>query len=222
MIVIIKNQVCLWKTPNIENHIFILKKYKNKNLVISLRSFIAIDVEEKTIIEKIIEIEKKLQETGALLKLVEPENLHITIKFLGEISEKELPLIKKILEKNAELFEPFEITLEKLGAFPSISHPRVIWVGISQNKDKVTSLANKISADLERAGFRREERAFHPHITIARVKRQNSRLKKEITQYQNSVFGRMIINNIRLKKSTLTPQGPIYTTIFEIPIKKEK
>ena len=190
--------------------------------MISLRSFIAIDIEEKTIIEKIIEIEKKLQETGALLKLVEPENLHITIKFLGEISEKELPLIKKILEKNAELFEPFEITLEKLGAFPSISHPRVIWVGISQNKDKVTSLANKISADLERAGFRREERAFHPHITIARVKRQNSRLKKEIMQYQNSVFGRIKVNNIRLKKSTLTPQGPIYTTIFEIPIKKEE
>lgn len=190
--------------------------------MILLRSFIAIDIEEKDIIEKIIKIERILRETGAALKLVEPENLHITIKFLGEISEKEIPLIRNILEKHAKLFNPFEIILEGIGAFPSISHPRVIWVGISENKDKLTSLANKISTDLEKAGFRREERAFHPHITIARVKRQNSRLKKEIMQYRNSIFGRMIVSNIRLKKSTLTPQGPIYTTIFEVPIRKKE
>ncbi len=187
-----------------------------------MRSFISIDIEKKDVVEKILEIEKQLNETGASLKLVEPENLHITIKFLGEISEKDIPLIKRILEKNAKLFDPFEIQLEGIGAFPSMSHPRVIWIGVSENREKLSNLANGISIDLDKAGFRREEKPFHPHITIARVKRYNSQLKKKILQYRDNSFGKIVINKIRLKKSTLTPQGPIYTTIFEIPIKKEE
>jgi len=183
-----------------------------------LRTFIAIDIDEKEIVRKLIELERLIQNTGAQMKLVEPENLHITLKFLGEIDSKDLQIIKQVVELHAKEFEPFEITIKGLGAFPSPGSPRVIWVGIDKNRDKVTDLASRISTDLERMGFRREERAFHPHITIARVKRYNAALKRILRENSDIEIGDFYVSKIRVKKSTLTPQGPIYTTILEVTL----
>ncbi len=187
-----------------------------------MRAFLAIDVEDNEIVRKFVELEKKLLNTGALLKPVEPENFHITIKFLGEISEKEIPLIREIVIKHTKFFKPFEISFEGVGAFPSISYPRVIWVGIVKNREKLSNLASNISADLEKTGFHKESRGFHPHVTIARVKKPSSQLKKTINEFQGESFGQMVVRAIRLKKSVLTPQGPIYTTIFEVLLSEEK
>jgi len=183
-----------------------------------MRSFISIDIDDKTIVERIIAIEQLINRSGALLKLVEPENLHITLKFLGEIDIKDVQLIKMVIEKYAKNYEPFSISIKELGAFPTINSPRVIWVGIQENREKIIELAQKISSELEKLGFRKEERTFHPHITIARVKRYNSELKRILRENQEIDIGIIEVKSIKIKKSTLTSQGPIYTTLVEVPL----
>jgi len=183
-----------------------------------MRTFIAIDINDDELIKKIYELSLAVKRTGASLKLVEPENLHITLKFLGEIDPKDIDIIKKVIETHAKKFSPFRISIEKLGAFPSIRSPRVIWVGIEENKDKIVELAQAISYDLEKIGFRREKREFHPHVTIARVKKHNRALIDFINANKDKYFGTLTVGEILIKKSKLTPMGPEYTTIASIQL----
>ena len=183
-----------------------------------MRTFIAIDIDDENLVTRIIEIERTLKASGAHLKLVEPENLHITLKFLGEIDPKDLDIILDVVRKYSQEEHPFEIKLKGIGAFPSMKAPRVVWIGIDKNREKIISLATKISEALEKLGFRKEEREFHPHITIARVKRFNASLKNFINANQDIEIGEYYVRSIRIKKSTLTPHGPIYTTLSEIPL----
>lgn len=186
--------------------------------VMKMRSFIAIDIEKKDVVEKIVNIEQLLKKSGAILKLVEPENLHITIRFLGEIDEKDVPILKATIEKNVAQFNPFVISLKGIGAFPTKKNPRVVWIGVEKNRDMVIQIAKKINTDLDKMGFRIDKHEFHPHVTIARVKRFNSTLKSIIQQNKEIEIGDIIVRKVKIKKSTLTPQGPIYTTLEEIPL----
>ena len=179
-----------------------------------LRSFISIDIEDPLVLKRIEEISREIKKTGAIIKLVESQNIHMTLRFLGEIDEKEVEVIKRIMEDKLDGFKKFEIELRGVGAFPSISNPRVIWVGVGKGSMELKTLANIINRGLKDIGTHKETRPFSPHITIARVKRYNSSLRKKIEEYKDEDFGSIIVKEVRLKKSKLTPTGPIYTTLY--------
>jgi len=180
-----------------------------------IRAFIAIDIDDPTLISKMVNVQESLSELGARIKFVEPENIHITLKFLGEISSVLVERVKDIL--NQLTFEPFTIKIEGLGVFPNISRPRVIWLGVSEGASKVIEIQKFLEAKLIKLGFRKEREQFIPHITIGRVKGGNyERLRKKIVELKDVLIGNFLVNSVRLKRSTLTSRGPIYTTLLEV------
>ncbi len=184
-----------------------------------VRTFIAVDIDSDEIISKLVEIQRRIAASGALMKLVEPENIHITLYFLGEVPEERITLIRNIVENCSENINEFEIHITRLGAFPKPTKPRVIWAGISTGGEILTQIANCLRDKLPRHGFRREDKEFHPHITLARVKRHNSRLVHEIKNLSMVDIGRFLVKTIKIKKSTLTSRGPIYEDLHVIELK---
>ena len=181
-----------------------------------IRSFIAFDINEPDVLERLTEAQRKLVETGASLKLVNPENIHITVRFLGNIS---VGIVNKIYEAMEKVdFKPFLVEIKGLGAFPRLSFPRVIWAGIHQGADKLQNIFEQLEPQLRKLGFQPDPKGFSPHITIARVKtgRNRAELVKCIETLSNEKFGEITANCLRLKKSTLTPKGPIYSTVKEV------
>jgi len=110
-----------------------------------LRSFIAVDISQEEIVEKLVKIQSYLKNTNAHMKLVEPENFHITLKFLGEISPSDVNLISNVLKKILADEVQFEISIEGIGAFPTMTKPRVVWVGIKEGGEALRRIANKIT-----------------------------------------------------------------------------
>ena len=180
------------------------------------RGFISIDIEP---FPKLIQLENEIRNSGANVKLVEPENVHITIKFLGETDEGIIERIEEIMKSAVENIGQFDIKLKGSGFFPNEKYIRVIWIGI-ENINKTSSIAKKIDQQLSNLGFEKEKRGFSAHLTIARVKsaKNKDNLMKIIEKYRDIEFGTFNVNSIKLKKSELTPKGPIYTTLREVKL----
>lgn len=181
------------------------------------RGFIAIDIEA---FSKLVEFEKEIKETGANIKLVKPENIHITLKFLGDTEETLIDEIERIMKEAVKEIDPFNIQLKGTGVFPNQNYIKVIWIGINQG-DQIGTIAYKIDEQLSKLGFKKEKRGFSSHLTIARVKtaKNKDKLLEIIEKYKDVEFTGIIrVGLIKLKKSDLTPKGPIYTTLREIKI----
>ncbi len=178
------------------------------------RGFIAIDIKP---FPKLLEFEREIKNTGANVKLVEPENIHLTIKFLGDTDESLIDRIEEIMNYSVKEVEPFEINLKGAGVFPNERYIKVIWIGI-ENGESISKIVSKLDEKITTLGFQKEKRKFSAHLTIARVKnvKNKEKLIQIIEKYRNIEFGKIKINSIKLKKSTLTPKGPIYTTLKEI------
>jgi 2'-5' RNA ligase len=154
-------------------------------------------------------------QTGADLKLVETENIHMTIRFLGDIT---LNMADKIYEEMKKVqFKPFPVQLTGLGVFPSLIYPRVLWAGIALGAEQLQNVFNQIEPKLQNLGLSPEPNAFSPHLTIARVR--SARNKPQLTDFvvKNTKydFGSVEARCLRLKRSVLTPKGPIYSTLKE-------
>ncbi len=157
-----------------------------------------------------------LAKTGADLKLVKPQNIHLTVRFLGNIS---LPMVDAIHEEMKQVsFAPFEVELRGLGAFPRLSYPRVVWAGIKKGADELVKIFEQLEPRLRGLGFKPDMKGFSPHLTIARVRsgRNKAQLAKLVGELENYDFGAVKAECLRLKKSVLTPRGPIYTTLREV------
>lgn len=183
-----------------------------------MRIFISVDVEDPKIRDKLEKIGNQLKATGARIKLVEKKNLHATLKFLGEVDDKELEEIYEAVQRGVKGFKKFEIELIGIGGFPTITNPRVVWIGVGKGAAELSKLASSISRELEKSGYRGDSKPFKPHITIARVKGYGGRLYQVIKNHTSEFFGSMIVDEVRVKRSKLTPQGPIYSTLksFEL------
>lgn len=181
-----------------------------------MRMFIATDIGER---EEIINVEKKLETMQGKIKLVEPWNIHLTLKFLGETSEKLIPEIKEVMEEASKDISPFSCELAGIGAFPSANYIRIIWIGLKDNGE-TKRIAQRLEEGLESYGFKREKREFTPHITIARVKnvKDKQEMKLFLQKYANASFGKVNIDSIVLKKSELKKEGPIYETLTEVKL----
>ncbi|MCX5707048.1 MAG: RNA 2',3'-cyclic phosphodiesterase [Candidatus Omnitrophica bacterium] len=184
-----------------------------------MRSFIAIGL-PKEIQASLKLLQDKLKKSGADLKLVKPENIHLTLKFLGEIDENKLTKISPILETLLQNKTAFQIKLSSLGTFPKINSPRVVWVGMALGEQEVKIIAGELEEKLEKIGIPKEDKPFSSHITIARVK---SGLNKEKLVQAINDLGKdytqsleFTAEKITLFKSTLMPTGPIYEVLKEI------
>lgn len=146
---------------------------------------------------------------------MEEENLHLTLKFLGEVKEERIKEISKILRELSRRFKKFEFSLKNIGAFPDKHSPRVIWVGAEEGREEMIELQKEIEEELVSLGFKKEARGFHPHLTIARVKRKADFKELFRVAYKSRVF---LIEGLVLFKSTLTPKGPIYEKVEKFPL----
>lgn len=182
----------------------------------ALRVFIAIDISEYSVLNNLIKTRDSLVETGADLKPVSNENLHITIRYIGEIP---MYIVNNICNELSKLsFKPFRVKIHGVGVFPSITRPRVIWAGITEGIDELTQIHDSIENMLNKLGIPPDREKFIPHITLARV-RSNRNLSKLIKLINNMVtidFGECQVNEVVLKRSILTSSGPIYNNLFSV------
>ncbi|NLZ30170.1 MAG: RNA 2',3'-cyclic phosphodiesterase [Methanomicrobiales archaeon] len=178
-----------------------------------VRTFVAIDLPEE-IQERIRESRAILAEAGGRLAIVDPVNLHITVKFLGEV---EPGMISAIIEAlRATSADPFEVTIGR-AVLNRPRSPRVVWCNVTDSGESA-ALAREVDDLLEPFGFLRERRPFRPHVTLARVKEFHPSLIQQVHLMPSDPFGRFRVGTIKLKKSTLTPRGPIYEDLAEVTL----
>ncbi len=181
-----------------------------------MRAFIAIELSNE-IRDTLSQIQSHLKYAGADVKWVEKENIHLTLKFLGEISEEKAEEIKVALDDIGREIGPFELNLKELGVFPKIEFPRVIWVGLDKGAKESVFLAEKIEDALSKIGFQKDTRPFAAHLTIGRGRAPKNKeaLKEKMESIQKQVTSnkKQVITSVILFQSTLTPKGPIYTKL---------
>lgn len=177
------------------------------------RSFIAIEANEE-VRNSLNEVQKELEQTGADLKLVRSENIHMTLRFLGDISEDRVGLFEDVINK-ASKTDPFQIRVKGLGVFPDPGFIRVVWAGVSEGSEKVTSLRREVDQELDKINHPPDDKEFTPHFTIARVKsgKAKSEINSIVEDKSDEEWGIVKVDRIELKESELTPKGPIYTTL---------
>ena len=157
-----------------------------------------------------------------LIRWVPAHNVHLTLKFLGDISPSSIELIKQMLLTEAAAFPAFEVQVEGLGCYPTPRRPRVLWVGLKAPAE-LTSLQRAIEAASARLGYESEERDFSPHLTIGRVRQNASsadlqKIRTALEENQFGSLGRARIDAVHLFKSELRPEGSIYTRLFSAPL----
>jgi 2'-5' RNA ligase len=189
--------------------------WKERRELDRVRAFIAVELDSQ-LLPKVVQIQQEILAVGADIKAVEPENIHFTLKFLGEIPQTTVNEV--IAQINKIDFRSFEIEIVGTGCFPNPRNPRVIWMGVTSGRDEFTKVARQLENYLREIGFRPEGERFSPHLTIGRVRsgRNKADLIKKLNETLNAEVGRMTVSTIKLKKSTLTPRGPIYATLHEI------
>ena len=161
----------------------------------------------------------ELRASGAPLKLVKLEQVHLTLKFLGDTEEALVPKLVDAMHRSVAGVAPFTVRIVGTGAFPNLRRMRVLWVGMEGGQPLV-DIARRLEAETEPLGYPREGRDFSPHVTLARVKGGGNldRARQVLEAHAKDAYGEFAIDRVRLKKSVLTPQGPIYSTVEEVPL----
>jgi 2'-5' RNA ligase len=184
-----------------------------------MRSFVAVEV-PAPVRRRVAELQEALRRADADVKWVEEGNLHLTLKFLGEIGEEPAARLKELLAVEAARWPRLKVDYAGTGSFPSHGVPSVVWAGLSGDLEKLAGLAAAVERAAGEVGVPREGRPFVAHLTIGRVKspRNAKRLASAVAQQDRAVLGKDEIAEIVLFESTLTPQGPIYTPRGRFPL----
>jgi|Deesub1362A_J573_1020465.scaffolds.fasta_scaffold45310_1 2'-5' RNA ligase len=179
-----------------------------------MRCFIAIDV-DKEVKDALSELIEKLKRQRANVRWVRGEGIHLTLRFLGEIDEKRVDRIKEAIERSVKGKRCFYMNLKGTGVFPSFSRPRVLWVAV-EDSPQLKEIYENLQTELEKLGFEKEKRNFHPHITLGRVKstRGIEGLLGELRRYKEREFGKIYVDRVVLMQSILKPEGAEYREIF--------
>ena len=185
-----------------------------------IRSFISIDLVDEKVLSQVESIMSSLLSLGGDLKPVERENIHLTLKFLGNVSPTKLEEVKSALTRVT--FPPFSLEIKGAGAFPNLNRMNVVWVGVGEGWSQVELIYEQTEKLLHQLGFSRETRPFSPHITVARVKsgRKRDEIGAFLGHLTDESFGTFNVEGVRLKQSVLSPSGPKYSTLFQVPARK--
>lgn len=185
-----------------------------------MRTFIAINLNpdlKDTLANLVARLEKK----GGHVKWVNQESMHLTLKFLGEIDENTALKIEDVLKRISGHTKPFILSLRGAGYFPQDRrNPRVLWIGLSEEKALI-ALEEELEAELEKLGFSREKRKFHPHLTLGRVKSAAgiAEIIDALERERETNFGEMTVKRITFFQSILKPSGAEYLIISEFEFK---
>lgn len=186
-----------------------------------MRCFIAIELPE-AVKSTLSGIEEELKKSKADVRWVKPDNVHLTLKFFGNIEDKKTEKIIEIMENICSQYAPFTIEIKGMGTFPNIKSPRVLWVGIEGN-DTLKTLQEEIENKMESIGFEREDRAFTAHLTLGRFRSsiEKEGLLKAVKLHEKDTFvGSINVQSLSLIRSDLHPEGARYTKIIDIPLGK--
>lgn len=179
-----------------------------------LRTFIAIAIPPTPGLSRLL---GDLHELGTAVRVANPDQLHVTLKFLGDTEETQVTQIAEILREKLKGHEEFLYELRGLGVFPNPKRPSVVWVGL--RADPLVELADGLEQRLEELGFPRESRKFEPHLTVARLR---GRPPRELTTYleqnRSTDYGSEIAETVELIQSELSPSGPQYTVLSRVPL----
>jgi 2'-5' RNA ligase len=179
------------------------------------RTFIAIDP-GKAIRDRAVSLQESLAKSKVDVKWVESSNLHLTLLFLGEVDQRDLAAVCRVVAEGTAQHLAFSITIEKVGAFPNSRRPRTLWVGVGTGSDQVIALHGTLEARLLALGcYRREERAFEPHLTLGRVKLNGAPndLSNALAKYGTWCAGETSVRDVLVMGSELKPEGPVYTIL---------
>jgi 2'-5' RNA ligase len=152
---------------------------------------------------------------------VRAENIHLTLKFLGNIEQRQIPGIVSSIEESVKILSPFQLQVGYAGAFPNIRFPRVIWIGITDDEaGSLKTLQDELGNRLAPLGFQKEKERFQPHLTLGRVRSQKNRsnLLRAVEGIVNIWVGEIPVNSVYLIKSELKPTGAEYTDLAELTL----
>ncbi len=182
------------------------------------RSFIAVESNEE-VQKSLTKVQKQLKRTGADLNLVSPENIHLTLRFLGDVSESRIDYVKDAVHNSIEV-GPFQAEVTGMGVFPEPGYIRVIWAGVDEGTEELEVLRKNLDENLAEIGISPDDKDFTPHFTISRVKsgKAKDKLNSIVGEYKDKVWGTVEVEDIVLMKSELKSEGPVYTPIetFEL------
>jgi 2'-5' RNA ligase len=183
----------------------------------TIRCFLALKIPAESALRRAL---KELSEMGRALKAVEPENLHVTLKFIAAAEPDLIPEIQAIAAAAAGRQHRSQLTLSGLGVFPNAQRPNVVWAGIEgPGAQTLSALAQDLEASLEAIGLTRENRPFAPHLTLARVKaKPPDALRALLARHAKTNFGTAPVDEILLIRSELRPEGSQYTVLERCPL----
>lgn len=192
-----------------------------------IRSFIALDLSD-TVLRRLDEVERQLrgQLASAPVRWTPVKNIHLTLKFLGDVSETNLSGLYAILKREAEKRPAFSLEVSGLGAFPSLSRPRVVWVGV-QAPGELAALQHAIDLETARLGYPSEERPFSPHLTLGRVGRNATgdearRIGSALGEMNTGSLGNSLVQAVHFYRSDLEPGGARYTRLYTANLALQK
>jgi len=186
-----------------------------------IRAFIGIRI-DPNMAQKIAEVQSRLQESFSGIRWVGTNNLHLTLKFLGDVEEGKVKPISEALEQALQDISQFSILGREIGVFPDIRRARVLWVGLES--EALASVAKSVESALKPIGFPREKRGFTPHLTIGRWRNfdgRPERLKQEIDRFKNYDFGESWVEEVVFFQSVLKPQGAVYSALKVIALQHQ-
>jgi RNA 2',3'-cyclic 3'-phosphodiesterase len=181
----------------------------------TFRTFVAVEI-NSPIRARAGELIAALQATSADVKWVEPHNLHLTLKFLGDVHQRDIAELCQAVSQGAAEVEPFELEVRGAGAFPTAARPRTVWLGATEGAKQMIALHDRVEDALAELGYRKEHRRFQTHLTIGRVRGGGpgiAELGMLLGQQADVLIGRMNVSRVTVFCSTLTSAGPIYDVI---------
>ena len=179
-----------------------------------MRLFVSIDLPNE-LADEVATVQEMFADASGL-NFTDPGQAHVTLKFLGETDEERLPELPDALDASVgdAGVEPFEATFGGLGVFPSLDYISVVWLGVESGGEEMTRLAEAIEERTTAIGFDPEDHDFTPHVTLARMEHAGGKeLVQEVVQEQDPTVGSMAVPAVRLTKSELTADGPVYSTV---------
>ncbi|MDA7980992.1 MAG: RNA 2',3'-cyclic phosphodiesterase [Pirellulales bacterium] len=177
-----------------------------------LRTFVGLELSAatKAAVSRLIE---RLQSSNANVRWTAPENLHITLKFLGDVQMTSVAAICRAVTAAATPVAPFRVSLGGAGAFPDINRPRVLWLGVKGGSDSLIALHARVEQELAQLSFPFEARKFTPHITLGRVRGPSAELTPQLEKNADFPAEETLVNEVVVYSSELTSDGPHYSPL---------
>jgi 2'-5' RNA ligase len=185
-----------------------------------IRTFVAVAI-SSAVRDGAMRLIERFRATGAEVKWVAPENMHITLKFLGDVDSREIHRVCEAVQGAVADAAPFEFEVRGAGAFPKPSRPRTVWLGVAQGREELIDLNKRVERPLEKLGFRREARRFQPHLTIGRVRRGGpgvAELGTLIGEKGDVELGLTTARELVVFSSQLDRSGPTYEALAHAPL----